>query len=60
MYNVVRLLIYRAAVKQDKDPRFISFLGASQHIIDATPIMIADANEHAENKFCYLLMVIAD
>jgi hypothetical protein len=60
MYNAVRLLIYQAAMKQDKDPRFISFLDALQHIIDAAPIITAAASEHAEDRFCYLLMVIAD
>jgi hypothetical protein len=60
MYNTVRLLIYQAAVKQGKDPRFISFLDALQHIIDAAPIITAAASEHAEVRFCYLLMVIAD
>jgi hypothetical protein len=60
MYNAVRLLICQAAVKQGKDPRFISFLDALQHIIDAAPMMTADASEHTEDKFCYLLMVIAD
>ena len=60
MYNAVRLLIYQAAVKQGKDPRFISFLDALQHIIDAAPIITAAASEHAEVRFCYLLMVIAD
>jgi len=60
MYNAVRLLIYQAAVKQGKDPRFISFLDALQHIIDAAPMMTADASEHTEDKFCYLLRLIAD
>ena len=36
MYNAVRLLIYQAATKQGKDPRFISFLDALQHIQDTT------------------------
>lgn len=60
MYNAVRLLIYQAAVKQGKDPRFISFLDALQHIIDAAPMMTVNASEPSEDKFCYLLMVIAD
>ena len=60
MYNAVRLLIYQAAVKQGKDPRFVSFLDALQHIIDAAPMMTADASEHTEDTFCYLLLVIAD
>ena len=60
MYNTVRLLIYQAAVEQDKDPRFISFLDALQHIIDAAPMMTADASERTVDRFCYLLMVIAD
>jgi hypothetical protein len=47
-------------VKQGKDPRFISFLDALQHIIDAAPMMSADTSEHTEDRFCYLLMVIAD
>jgi hypothetical protein len=60
MYNAVRSLICQAAMKQGKDPRFISFLDALQHIIDAAPMMTAVATEHTEDKFCYLLMVIAD
>ena len=60
MYNTVRLLIYQAAVEQGKDPRFISFLDALQHIIDAAPMMTADASEHTADRFRYLLMVIAD
>jgi len=60
MYNAVRLLIDQAAVKQGKDPRFISFLDALQHILDAAPIMTADAGEQTEDTFCYLLAVIAD
>jgi hypothetical protein len=60
MYNAVRLLIYQAAVKQDKDPRFISFLDALQHIIDAAPMMTAAVSERTEDQFCYLLLVIAD
>jgi hypothetical protein len=60
MYNAVRLLIYQAAVKQDKDPRFISFLDALQHIIDAAPMMTAAISKHTEDQFCYLLLVIAD
>ena len=60
MYNAVRLLIYQAAVGQGKDPRVISFLDALQHIIDAAPMITADACEHTEDRFCYLLMVIAD
>jgi hypothetical protein len=60
MYNAVRLLIYQAAVKQGKDPRFISFLDALQHIIDAAPIMTADTRGHTQDTFCHLLLVIAD
>ena len=54
------MLIYQAAVKQGKDLRFISFLDALQHIIDAAPMMTAAVSEHTEDQFCYLLMVIAD
>jgi hypothetical protein len=60
MYNTVRLLIYQAAVEQGKDPRFISFLDALHHIIDAAPMMTADASEHTADRFRYLLLVIAD
>jgi len=60
MYNTVRWLIYQAAIQQDKDPRGISFLEALQHLIDATPIMTADAGADTASKFAYLLTVIAD
>ena len=60
MYNAVRLLIYQAAVQQGKDPRFISFLDALQHIIDAAPIMTAEASEQRQDQFDYLLTLIAD
>jgi len=60
MYNAVRLLIYQAAVRQGKDPRFISFLDALQHIIDAAPIMTAETGEQRQDQFDYLLTLIAD
>ena len=60
MYTLIRLLIAQAAEPHGKDPRFISFLDALQHIIDATPIMAADSNERREQTFAYLLTVIAD
>ncbi len=60
MYNLIRLLIAQAAESQGKDPRYISFLDALQHIIDATPIMTADSDEQREQTFAYLLIVIAD
>jgi hypothetical protein len=60
MYNTVRLLIYQAAVQQGKDPRFISFLDALQHIIDAVPMMTVHTGEPSEDQFCYLLILIAD
>lgn len=60
MYNLVRLLIFQAAVEHGKDPRFISFLDALQHIIDAAPIMTVDEAGRSEVKFNYLLAMIAD
>jgi hypothetical protein len=60
MYNLVRLLIAQAATKQDKDPRFISFLDSLQHIIDAAPIMTADPTGQDVEKLDHLLDVIAD
>jgi hypothetical protein len=60
MYNLVRLLIVQAAVAHDKDPRFISFLDALQHIIEAAPLMtVADAQQR-QAQFSYLLTLIAD
>ena len=38
-YNMIRSLIYEAASKHGKDPRFISFLDTLQLIIDAVPFM---------------------
>jgi hypothetical protein len=60
MYNLVRLLIAQAATKHDKDPRFISFLDALQHIIDAAPIMTADPTGQDAEKLDHLLDLIAD
>jgi hypothetical protein len=60
MYNMVRLLIRRAADEHGKDPRSISFLDALQHIIDAAPLMTADQSDQSEGKLQYLLAVIAD
>ncbi len=60
MYNMVRLLIRRAADEHGKDPRSLSFLDALQHIIDAAPLMTADPSHQSEDKFQYLLAVIAD
>lgn len=60
MYNLVRLLIRQAADQHGKDPRFISFLDALQHIIDAVPIMTADAVSRTKTRFEYLLAVIAN
>jgi hypothetical protein len=60
MYNLVRLLIRQAAEAQGKDPRLISFLDALQHIIDAAPLMTADEPDQQQNKFSYLLALIAD
>jgi hypothetical protein len=60
MYNLIRWLVHQAAAQHGKDPRFISFLDALQHILDATPIMTADTPTQAKSKFAYLLAVIAD
>ena len=60
MYNLVRLLIVRAAVAHDKDPRFISFLDALQHIIDAAPLMTVASAQQRQAQFNYLLTLIAD
>jgi hypothetical protein len=35
MYNLVRLLIAQAAAAHAKDPRFISFSDALQHLLNA-------------------------
>jgi len=60
MYNLVRLLIVQAATAHDKNPRFISFLGALQHIIDAAPLMTVANVEQRQAQFNYLLALIAD
>jgi hypothetical protein len=59
-YNAVRLLIRRAAEEHGKDPCLISFLDALQHIISAAPLMTADEPERRQDKFSYLLTLIAD
>ncbi|MDM8520864.1 IS4 family transposase [Anaerolineales bacterium HSG6] len=60
VYNVVRLLILKAALAQGKDPRFISFLDALQHIIDVAPLMTVAEPERRLEQFEYLLQLIAD
>jgi len=60
MYNMVRLLIRRAAEEYGKDPCSISFLDALQHIIDAAPLMTADEPDRREDKLSYLLALVAD
>jgi hypothetical protein len=60
MYNLVRLLIGQAAAAHDKDPRFISFLDALQHIIDAAPLMTLSRAERRSEQVDYLLTLIAD
>ena len=59
-YNAVRLLIRRAAEEHGKAPCSISFLDALQHIINAAPLMTADEPERRQDKFSYLLTLIAD
>jgi len=59
-YNLVRLLIRRAAEEYGKDPRAISFLDSLQHIINAAPLMTVDEPERRESKFNYLLTLIAN
>lgn len=58
MYNATRELIWKAAIKHNKDPLKISFLGALQHIIDAIPMLTAQ--DESERKWDYLLELIAD
>ncbi len=60
MYNLVRLLIVQAAIAHHKDPRFISFLAALQHIIDAAPLMTVASAQQRQEQFSYLLTLIAD
>jgi len=60
MYNLVRLLIVQAAAAHHKNPRFISFLDALQHIIDAAPLLTAANSEQRQAQFNYLLALIAD
>jgi hypothetical protein len=59
MYNLVRNIIAKAAYEHNKDPRFISFLDSLHHMINATPMMTA-APENSQEKFAYLLTLIAD
>ncbi|MCP5095415.1 MAG: IS4 family transposase [Chloroflexi bacterium] len=60
MYNLVRLLIVQAAAAHGKDPRFISFLDALQHIIDAAPLMTVAKAEQWQKQFDYLLALLAN
>lgn len=59
-YNVIRLLIRRAAKEHGKDPCSISFLDSLQHIINAAPLITADEPERRQDQFSYLLTLIAD
>ncbi len=60
MYNLVRLFIVQAAAAHGKDPRFISFLDALQHSIDAAPPMTVANAELRHQQFDYLLTLIAN
>lgn len=60
MYNLVRLLIVQAAAVHGKDPRFISFLDALQHITDVAPLMTVAQGPQRQAQFSYLLALIAD
>jgi len=60
MYNLVRLLIGQAAAAHHKNPRFISFLDALQHIIDAAPLMTVADSQQRSAQFNYLLALMAD
>jgi hypothetical protein len=59
-YNLVRLLIRRAAEEHGKDPGAISFLDSLQHIVNAAPLMTVDGPEQRESKLNYLLTLIAN
>lgn len=58
-YNLVRLLIRKAAEEHGKDPCLISFLDSLQHVIDAAPLVTADKRDRRKDKFGYLLALIA-
>jgi len=60
MCNLVRLLIRKAAEEHGKDPCSLSFLDALQYIIAAAPLMTVDEPNCREDKFSYLLTLIAD
>lgn len=59
-YNLVRLLIRKAADEHGKDPCAISFLDALQHIIAAAPLITANEPNRREDQLNYLLTLIAD
>lgn len=60
MYNLVRQLIAQAAAVHGKNPRFISFSDALQHLLDATPLLTALEPSQRSLEFTVLLAVIAD
>jgi hypothetical protein len=60
MYNLVRQLIAQAAAAHGKDPRFISFSDALQHLLDAAPLLTALDPNQRSLEFTVLLAVIAD
>lgn len=60
MYNLIRTVISQAATQQGQDPLAISFLDASQHIIDAAVSIGAAPTEWQDKKHDYLLTLIAD
>jgi hypothetical protein len=60
MYNLVRQLIAQAAAVHGKDPRFISFSDALQHLLDAAPLLTALKPDQKAVEFEVLLAVIAD
>lgn len=59
-YNLVRTLISQAADLHDQDPTTISFLDSIQHILDAAPILSAASPSQIEQKYQYLLQLLAD
>lgn len=60
MYNVVRLIIWESAKLYQKEAMRISFLDSLQHLIDMAPTAAALQTREREERWSYLLELMAD
>ncbi|RMD59066.1 IS4 family transposase [Candidatus Parcubacteria bacterium] len=58
-YHLVRLLMAESAAEHGVDPTCLSFLESLQHIFDAAPILSALPVEQRQERYAYLLELVA-